>query len=50
MFAENVLAPRTSWIIFHGEKTFLGAKFQIDGAGTNEGAEKKHKTAKSFRF
>ena len=27
----------------------LGANFQIDGTRTNEGAEKKHKTAKSFR-
>ena len=43
MFAESALAPRTSWRILYGEKTFLST-------GTNEGAEKKHKTAKSFRF
>src|SRR6218665_1539586 len=32
-----------------GENIFLGATFQTDGTGTNEGAEKKHKTAKSLR-
>ena len=29
------------------EKYFSGAKFAIDGTGTNEGAENKNRTAKS---
>ena len=54
MFAESVRISATDvpenflW----GKKKFQGAKFQImplKCTGTNEGTEKKHKTAKSFR-
>jgi len=32
---------------FQRGQNMLGAKFEIDGAGTNEGAENKNRTAKS---
>jgi len=51
MFAESAIAPWASRGIFYRrqQKKFLGAKFQIDGTGTNDGAENKHRTDKRFR-
>jgi len=35
---------------FREEKYFRGSKFEIDGTGTNEGAENKNRTAKSVNI